>query len=43
MDIEDQDLPIEEIDGTSDEEAVSNAKEGKFDKLLGENSHKYKL
>lgn len=43
MDIEDQDLPVEEIDETSGEEAVSNAKEGRFDKLLDVNSRKYKL
>lgn len=43
MDIEDQDLPVEEIEQAGEEEAVSNAKEGKFDKLLGEHSRKFKL
>nr|AIF26527.1 putative DNA topoisomerase IV subunit A [uncultured bacterium fosmid pJB42G5] len=43
MDIEDQDLPVEEFEETSGEEAVSNTKEGRFDKLLDEHSRKFKL
>jgi len=42
--IEDQDLPVEEqFDDAAGEETVSNAKEGRYDKLLDEHSRKYKL
>ena len=47
MSIEDIDLPIEDAElpeeGVSEEEATVELAPGKFDKLLGENSRKYKL
>ncbi len=47
MSIEDIDLPIEDADlpeeGVNEEEATAEQAPGKFDKLLGESSRKYKL
>ena len=47
MSIEDIDLPIEDTElpeeGTNEEETTVEQEPGKFDKLLGENSRKYKL
>ena len=47
MSIEDIDLPIEDGDlpeeGVNEEETTAEQAPGKFDKLLGENSRKYKL
>ena len=48
MSIEEMDLPVEDMDnlpeeGQNEEEATVELAPGKFDKLLGENSRKFKL